>query len=293
MPVEVHEHHRFQRRWRAAARAKTTTTIFDTDEGPRADTSLEALAQLKPAFHAHGTVTAGNSSQMSDGAAASVVMSAERARALGVKPLARFLAFATAGCAPEEMGVGPVYAIPKALQTRGTHTRSDRRDRTERSLRRASPFRDPTGRARSRARQRQWRRHRSGPSAGLHRSQAHGHYLARTRAPQGALRHGYHVHRRRHGRRRHFRAPRRNRLATDRDRTIAQSLEALMATTATTGIPRSAAAVSCSTSPRPEDVFTPAELTDDQRLIGQTAEEFVTKEVTAADSRARSSTKRA
>jgi acetyl-CoA acyltransferase len=100
-------------------RAKTTTANFYTDEGPRADTSLDALARLKPAFHAHGTVTAGNSSQMSDGAAISVVMSAERARALGVKPLARFIAFATAGCAPEEMGVGPVFAIPKALRLAG------------------------------------------------------------------------------------------------------------------------------------------------------------------------------
>jgi acetyl-CoA acyltransferase len=93
--------------------------LFDTDEGPRADTSVEALAKLKPAFHAHGVVTAGNSSQMSDGAAVAVVMSAERARALGRKPLARFLAFATAGCLPEEMGVGPVYAIPKALKIAG------------------------------------------------------------------------------------------------------------------------------------------------------------------------------
>jgi acetyl-CoA acyltransferase len=100
-------------------RPKTTTKLFDTDEGPRADTSLDALARLKPAFHAHGAVTAGNSSQMSDGAAISVVMSADRARALGVKPLARFLAFATAGCAPEVMGVGPVYAIPKALRLAG------------------------------------------------------------------------------------------------------------------------------------------------------------------------------
>jgi len=102
-----------------ATRAKTVKVKFDTDEGPRADTSMEALAKLKPAFHVHGTVTAGNSSQMSDGAAAAVVMSAERARALGIKPLARFLAFATAGCPPEEMGVGPVFAIPKALKIAG------------------------------------------------------------------------------------------------------------------------------------------------------------------------------
>lgn len=98
---------------------KAVKISFDTDEGPRADTSVEALAKLKPAFHAHGVVTAGNSSQMSDGAAVAVVMSAERARALGLKPLARFLAFATAGCLPEEMGVGPVYAIPKALKIAG------------------------------------------------------------------------------------------------------------------------------------------------------------------------------
>jgi len=102
-----------------AAKAHTTTSQFDADECPRADTSLEALAKLKPAFHAHGTVTAGNSSPTSDGAAAAVVMSAERARALGAKPLARFVAFATAGCPPEEMGVGPVFAIPKALRLAG------------------------------------------------------------------------------------------------------------------------------------------------------------------------------
>jgi acetyl-CoA acyltransferase len=100
-------------------RPKTRTMVFDTDEGPRADTSLEALAKLKPVFHARGVVTPGNSSQMSDGAAASVVMSLERARALGLKPLARFVAFATAGCPPEEMGIGPVYAIPKALKVAG------------------------------------------------------------------------------------------------------------------------------------------------------------------------------
>src|SRR5271155_4177328 len=101
------------------SRPKTVKMTFDTDEGPRADTSLEALGKLKPAFHLHGVVTAGNSSQMSDGAAAAVVMSAERARALGLKPLARFVAFATAGCLAEEMGIGPVYAIPKALKIAG------------------------------------------------------------------------------------------------------------------------------------------------------------------------------
>ena len=97
----------------------TQSIIFDTDELPRADTSLEILAKLKPAFHVKGSVTAGNSSPMSDGAAAVVVMSDSRARALGLKPLARFVAYATAGCLPEEFGIGPVNAIPKALKLAG------------------------------------------------------------------------------------------------------------------------------------------------------------------------------
>jgi acetyl-CoA acyltransferase len=92
---------------------------FKIDEGPRADTSLEALLALKPAFHVKGIVTAGNSSQMSDGAAAAVVMSADRAKALGIQPLARYVSFATAGYKPEEMGLGPVFAIPKALKLAG------------------------------------------------------------------------------------------------------------------------------------------------------------------------------
>ena len=104
---------------KAAAKPLTQTLNFLVDEGPRADTSLEALAKLKPAFHVKGTVTAGNSSQMSDGAAAAVVISDARAKALGVKPLARFVAFATAGVLPEEFGIGPVAAIPKALKLAG------------------------------------------------------------------------------------------------------------------------------------------------------------------------------
>lgn len=104
---------------KGAPKPTTQTFTFDTDEGPRADTSLEALAKLKPAFHVKGTVTAGNSSQMSDGAAAAVVMSDERAKLLGLKPLARFVAYATAGVLPEEFGIGPVAAIPKALKLAG------------------------------------------------------------------------------------------------------------------------------------------------------------------------------
>ncbi|MBV8051895.1 MAG: acetyl-CoA C-acyltransferase [Acidobacteriaceae bacterium] len=101
------------------SKPKRHEITFKIDEGPRADTSLEALSSLKPAFHVKGTVTAGNSSQMSDGAAAAIVMSAERAKALGVKPLARYVSFATAGYKPEEMGLGPVFAIPKALKMAG------------------------------------------------------------------------------------------------------------------------------------------------------------------------------
>ncbi len=95
------------------------STIFETDEGPREDTSMDALHRLRPAFKADGSVTAGNSSQMSDGAAAAIVMSENKAAALGLKPLARFVAFATAGVRPEIMGIGPVEAIPKVLQRAG------------------------------------------------------------------------------------------------------------------------------------------------------------------------------
>jgi len=101
------------------AKPLKTEIQFRCDEGPRADTSVEALSKLRPAFHAKGVVTAGNASQMSDGAAAAVLMSEHRASALGLKPLARFLSFAYAGCSPEEMGIGPVYAIPKALKMAG------------------------------------------------------------------------------------------------------------------------------------------------------------------------------
>jgi acetyl-CoA acyltransferase len=99
---------------------KTTREVtFDKDEGVRRDSSEEGLAKLRPAFHAKGTITAGNASQMSDGAAAALVMSDERARQLNLKPLARFVAYATAGCPPEEMGIGPVHAIPKVLKVAG------------------------------------------------------------------------------------------------------------------------------------------------------------------------------
>ncbi len=95
------------------------TTVLARDEGPRADTSLEALAKLKPVFHASGTITAGNASQMSDGAATALVMSERRAARLGLRPMARLVSFAVAGVPPEIMGIGPVVAIPKALALAG------------------------------------------------------------------------------------------------------------------------------------------------------------------------------
>jgi acetyl-CoA acyltransferase len=102
-----------------AGKPVVTEKVFAADEGPRADTSAGALANLKPAFHAQGTVTAGNASQTSDGAAAVVVMDAARARELGAQPLARLVAFAVTGCLPEEMGIGPITAIPAALKRAG------------------------------------------------------------------------------------------------------------------------------------------------------------------------------
>jgi acetyl-CoA acyltransferase len=109
VPVEVE----------AVSPKKKETAVLQTDEGPRADTSVEALAKLKPVFHAAGTVTAGNSSQTSDGAAAALIMSDTKARELGLKPRARFVSFALAGVPPEIMGMGPVQAIPRALDRAG------------------------------------------------------------------------------------------------------------------------------------------------------------------------------
>jgi acetyl-CoA acyltransferase len=102
-----------------AGKPVVTENVFASDEGPRADTSAEALAKLKPAFAAQGTVTAGNASQTSDGAAAVVVMDLERAKELGIRPLARLVAYAVTGCLPEEMGIGPITSIPAALKRAG------------------------------------------------------------------------------------------------------------------------------------------------------------------------------
>ena len=100
-------------------RSRTKTFTFKRDEGPRADTSLEALARLRPAFKDGGTVTAGNSSQMSDGAAGVVIMSRAKAETLGLMPIARLISFGVVGVPPEVMGIGPIKAVPKALKLAG------------------------------------------------------------------------------------------------------------------------------------------------------------------------------
>ncbi len=103
----------------ASGEVRTKSRRFEADEGPRADTSAEGLAKLKPVFAARGSVTAGNSSQMSDGAGAAIVMSERMVRELGLVPLARWVGYAVAGVAPEIMGVGPIAAIPKLLRLTG------------------------------------------------------------------------------------------------------------------------------------------------------------------------------
>ncbi len=153
------------------------------DEGPRRDTSMQALAKLRPAFHVNGTVTAGNSSQTSDGAAAVLVMSRDRAREVGLEPLARFVAFATAGVEPERFGIGPVPAIRKVTEALRPFARSDGPRRAQRSFCCAG-HRLPSGasdRAGSAERQRWSDRARS--SARVYWREADGHTVVRAAAP--------------------------------------------------------------------------------------------------------------
>ena len=142
---------------------------LSVDEGPRRDTSPEALAKLRPAFHVAGTVTAGNSSQMSDGASALLVMEAGRAKALGLTPLARFVTYQTAGVEPERFGIGPVPAIRKALKSAGLTLDGHRPGRAQRSLCGAGAGLPGRTAHRPGQTQRQRRRHRARPSTGLHR----------------------------------------------------------------------------------------------------------------------------
>ncbi|RNB86670.1 acetyl-CoA C-acetyltransferase [Brevibacillus nitrificans] len=114
VPLTVKQHS-----FDAAGNLQVKESVFQIDEGPRPDTSVEALAKLKPVFHVQGSVTAGNSSQTSDGAAAVLVMSAEKAEELGVQPIAKFRSFTVGGVDPDVMGIGPIVAIPKALKMAG------------------------------------------------------------------------------------------------------------------------------------------------------------------------------
>jgi acetyl-CoA acyltransferase len=185
-------------------RVRRKEVVFDTDEGVRFDASHEGFAKLKPVFHANGTVTAGNSSQMSDGAAAAVVMSADKAKELGVTPLARFVSFATAGCLPEEMGVGPVYAIPKALKLAGlTLDQIDIIELNEafaaQGLTVMKLLEIDPGEG-----ERQWRRCGAWASARLYRCQIDGDHSAGNETTQCPIRNGDDVRGRRYGCCRHI-----------------------------------------------------------------------------------------
>jgi acetyl-CoA acyltransferase len=116
MPVDIEQ---LAKSGAHAYELDSSQRLFETDEGPRQDTSLEALSKLRPVFRAGGSVTAGNSSQLSDGAAATIVMSGRKVSELGITPLARLVGFAVAGVAPEVMGIGPIHAVPKVLKQAG------------------------------------------------------------------------------------------------------------------------------------------------------------------------------
>ena len=173
-----------------AGKPLTSESVFSADEGPRADTTAQALSALKPVFHAQGTVTAGNSSQTSDGAAATVLMEAGRAHELGIQPLARLVAYAVAGCLPEEMGMGPLYAVPKALKKAGLTLNDIGLIEFQRSLCRPGAGGDARAWLRSGKGQCERRGHRTRPSAGVHRSQTHRDTAPGDETPEGALRDG-------------------------------------------------------------------------------------------------------
>ncbi len=165
--------------------------VVDTDERPRRDTSLESLAKLKAVLPQDGgTVTAGNSSGLNDGAAALLVMSEEKAQALGLKPLARILSSAAAGVPPRTMGLGPVPAVQKALDTRRVENRRYRPGRVERGLRRPVPGSDRRSRPGPGNRQRQRRGDRPGASAGLLGGAHPDHAAARDAAARATCKYG-------------------------------------------------------------------------------------------------------
>ena len=179
-------------------RLATSTSAWT--KGPRRDTSPEALARLRPAFHVAGSVTAGNSSQMSDGAAAVLIMSDTRARALGLSPLARFVGYTTAGVEPERFGIGPVPAVRKLLARTGLTL--DQIELVELNEAFAAQVLACLRRAadRSRPAERQWRRDRAGASARLHRGKADDVASVRNETPAVEIRPRDDVRRRRNGR---------------------------------------------------------------------------------------------
>ena len=178
----------------------TLEVIVDRDEGPRRDTSLQALAKLAPAFHAAGTVTAGNSSQTSDGASALLLVSGQYARDHELVPLARFVAYATAGVPPELFGIGPVPAVQKVLKQAGLTHRRHRPGGTERGVRRPGAGLPRRAGHPARSAERQRRGHRAGPSARVHGGADDDVAGARAGTARRALRPGDDVRRRGYGR---------------------------------------------------------------------------------------------
>ena len=193
------------RRISRAERSSQRSKVADTDEGPRPDTSMETLAKLKTVFAAQGSVTAGNSSQMSDGAGAVILMSEAALKKYNVKPLARFVSFAVAGVPPEIMGIGPIKAIPKVLSQSGIKVARSRLDRIERGFRRAIARGDPGPRPRSVESEPAGRRDRPRAPARSDGRGAHRDARSRHEARAFAVRNGDHVHRHRHGCRGPFR----------------------------------------------------------------------------------------
>ena len=175
--------------------------VVDRDECNRPDTTLEGLAKLEPVKGPGKYITAGNASQLSDGAAAVVLMEAKEAEKRGLKPLGRFVAWAAAGCEPDEMGIGPVFAVPKLLKRHGLKVERHRPLGAERSLRLPVPLLPRQARHRSGEVQRQRRLDRDRPSLRHDRRAAHRPHPAGRPPPQGQVGRRHHVHRRRPGRR--------------------------------------------------------------------------------------------
>lgn len=175
--------------------SRTSERVFDTDEGPRPGTTVAALAKLKPIFAARGSVTAGNSSQTSDGAGAVLLMSAAGLKRFNLSPIARFLGYAVVGVEPEVMGIGPIEAIPRVLAQCGRSLQDVDWIEAQRGLRRAGARCDQCARTRRVPRQSAGWCHRAGPSTRRNRGYPHGDDHERNAAGRSQVRHGDHVRR--------------------------------------------------------------------------------------------------